>query len=347
MAASLLKGFDYEEAALLLLVLAGAAARAAGVRSPRGVLRHALLARPGSRRWSARSARRSGWGCSPSSTSTTRTSCGGSSSCRAKRRGSCAPRSARRSCCCCSAFARLIGYAPHEAPAPTDADLDDAGAAIARADVDVPVPRLSARQGAAVQRRREPAFVMYGVQGRTWVALGDPVGPDDRARASSSGASSSAATTSAACRCSTKSARRTCICYADFGLTFVKLGEEARVDLTAFTLEGGQARRGTARRFAGSRRTAAPFRIVDRRDVPRDHGAAARRVRRLARGKGERREGVLARLLRRGLPVAVSRSPSSSATAASRRSRTSGPGPQQRGAVDRSDALSPRRARRA
>ena len=27
--------------------------------------------------------------------------------------------------------------------------------------------------------------------------------------------------------------------YADFGLTFVKLGEEAKVDLTAFTLEGG------------------------------------------------------------------------------------------------------------
>ena len=29
--------------------------------------------------------------------------------------------------------------------------------------------------------------------------------------------------------------------YADFGLTFVKLGEEARVDLHAFGLEGGHA----------------------------------------------------------------------------------------------------------
>ena len=29
--------------------------------------------------------------------------------------------------------------------------------------------------------------------------------------------------------------------YADFGLTFVKLGEEARVDLASFSLEGAQA----------------------------------------------------------------------------------------------------------
>ena len=31
--------------------------------------------------------------------------------------------------------------------------------------------------------------------------------------------------------------------YADFGLTFVKLGEEARVDLSRFTLEGGASSR--------------------------------------------------------------------------------------------------------
>jgi phosphatidylglycerol lysyltransferase len=31
--------------------------------------------------------------------------------------------------------------------------------------------------------------------------------------------------------------------YADLGLTFVKLGEEAKVNLSSFTMEGGQARR--------------------------------------------------------------------------------------------------------
>ena len=85
-------------------------------------------------------------------------------------------------------------------------------------------------------------FVMYAVQGRTWVALGDPVGPEDRL---------SALIRLFLERCHDFGGvpvfyeippahlHR----YADFGLTFVKLGEEARVDLTALTLEGSQAAR--------------------------------------------------------------------------------------------------------
>lgn len=55
--------------------------------------------------------------------------------------------------------------------------------------------------------------------------------------------------------------------YADFGLTFVKLGEEARVDLTAFTLEGGHASkyRQALRRLD---KDGANFRIVEREGVP-------------------------------------------------------------------------------
>ena len=103
---------------------------------------------------------------------------------------------------------------------------------------------------------------MYGVQGRTWVALGDPVGPAERLQRADSRAFSSAATTSAACRSSTRSARTHLHRYADFGLTFVKLGEEARVDLTTFTLEGGQAReyRQVIRRLE---KDGATFRVVD------------------------------------------------------------------------------------
>ena len=68
---------------------------------------------------------------------------------------------------------------------------------------------------------------MYGVQGRTWVALGDPVGPAIGASESDPACSSSGATTSAACRCSTRSAPTHLHLYADFGLTSSKLGEEA------------------------------------------------------------------------------------------------------------------------
>ena len=49
--------------------------------------------------------------------------------------------------------------------------------------------------------------------------------------------------------------------YADFGLTFAKLGEEARVPLSSFTLEGG----GTAKTL----RDDAAARAEGRRSVPR------------------------------------------------------------------------------
>jgi phosphatidylglycerol lysyltransferase len=54
--------------------------------------------------------------------------------------------------------------------------------------------------------------------------------------------------------------------YADFGLTLVKLGEEARVDLQAFTLSGGQ---GARHRQALRRldKNGATFRIVEAQDV--------------------------------------------------------------------------------
>ena len=82
--------------------LADLEARAAGVRSPRRVLRHAIFARLDRRGRRALSAHRSGSDSSRSSTSTTRVSSGGSSRSRAMRRDSCALRSAPPSCCCCS-----------------------------------------------------------------------------------------------------------------------------------------------------------------------------------------------------------------------------------------------------
>jgi phosphatidylglycerol lysyltransferase len=85
-------------------------------------------------------------------------------------------------------------------------------------------------------------FVMYAVQGRTWVAMGDPVGPPERApeliRAFLE-------------RCDDFGGtpvfyeiRKDYLhYYADYGLTFVKLGEDARVDLFQFSLEGGKGSR--------------------------------------------------------------------------------------------------------
>jgi phosphatidylglycerol lysyltransferase len=79
------------------------------------------------------------------------------------------------------AFARLIGYAPHAAPIPTAADLQDAEKAIAAQTLTFPNLAFL-RDKALLFDDTRSAFVMYALQGRTWVALGDPVGPEDRPR---------------------------------------------------------------------------------------------------------------------------------------------------------------------
>jgi phosphatidylglycerol lysyltransferase len=163
------------------------------------------------------------------------------------------------------AFARLIGYAPTEAPAPTPADLEDADKAM-RAQTST-FPNLAfLKDKSLLFDETRSAFLMFAVQGRTWVALGDPVGPEERLTdvvrlflercADFGGIPVFYEVTS------THLHR-----YADFGLTFVKLGEEAKVDLTTFSLEGAQAAkyRQLLRRLE---KDGGVFRIVEPDGVP-------------------------------------------------------------------------------
>jgi phosphatidylglycerol lysyltransferase len=139
------------------------------------------------------------------------------------------------------AMARLLGHAPHELEPPSDDDLDTAGRIIAAQDSTFPYLVYLEDKALLFDERRE-AFIMYGVQGRTWVALGDPVGPPERvpelirlfiARCDDYGG------TPVFYEVGTKYLSH----YADFGLTFVKVGEEARVDLREFTLDGPRGAR--------------------------------------------------------------------------------------------------------
>jgi phosphatidylglycerol lysyltransferase len=162
-------------------------------------------------------------------------------------------------------LARLIGYAPHEAPAPSQADLEDAAKAIAAQTSTFPNLAFLKDKALLFDDTRS-AFVMYGVQGRTWAALGDPVGPEERLAdvvrlflercADFGGSPVFYEVTSAHLHL-----------YADFGLTFVKLGEEAKVDLTQFTLEGagGAKYRQLLRRLE---KDGGVFRIVEPAGVP-------------------------------------------------------------------------------
>lgn len=160
---------------------------------------------------------------------------------------------------------RLLRQAPHEAPDPTDEDLADAGRAIAAQTSTAPY-LVYLRDKSILFNEDRTAFVMYGIRGRTWVAMGDPVGPGDRLndmirlfleRCDDFGG------VPAFYEVGPVHLHR----YADFGLTFVKLGEQAKVDLTAFTLEGGQAAkyRNALRRLD---KEGGVFRIVDAADVP-------------------------------------------------------------------------------
>jgi phosphatidylglycerol lysyltransferase len=81
------------------------------------------------------------------------------------------------------------------------------------------------------------AFVMYGTEGRSWVAMGDPIGPKDSAQelvwqfhelADQHGGWTVF-----------YQVRPDMLpIYLEIGLSLLKLGEEARVDLTEFSLEG-------------------------------------------------------------------------------------------------------------
>src|SRR5262249_19499284 len=84
-------------------------------------------------------------------------------------------------------------------------------------------------------------FIMYGVSGRSWVALGDPVGPVDEWHALT--ASFIDESVQHGGWALFYKGRRDHLCmYLDFGLSVVKLGEEARVCLTNFSLDGPERR---------------------------------------------------------------------------------------------------------
>ena len=139
------------------------------------------------------------------------------------------------------ALAQLIRPAPHEADEPTDADLEAATEAIAHHGT-ATASLVYLRDKALLFNEDRSGFVMYGVKGQTFVAMGDPVGPPaaapDLIRAFLE-------------RCDDfggtpvfyEVRKQNLHHYADFGLTFMKLGESARVDLERFTFEGPAASR--------------------------------------------------------------------------------------------------------
>src|SRR5262245_29530423 len=85
---------------------------------------------------------------------------------------------------------------------------------------------------------RGSAFIMYRVRRRSWVALGDPVGPEAE-RGDLAWQFREISDRHAGWAVFYEVGRRSLDLYVDLGLTLMKIGEEARVPLESFSLEGG------------------------------------------------------------------------------------------------------------
>jgi len=118
-----------------------------------------------------------------------------------------------------------------------------------------------------IMSQNEKAFIMYGVEGRSWVSMGDPIGLKEEFPEL------------------VWKFREMCDhyngwtifyevgqdnlpIYLDMGLTFFKLGEEARVRLDTFSIEGGE-RKGLRHTYNKLEKEGCVFEIIPTEDVPK------------------------------------------------------------------------------
>ncbi|MFI4889069.1 MAG: bifunctional lysylphosphatidylglycerol flippase/synthetase MprF [Steroidobacterales bacterium] len=159
---------------------------------------------------------------------------------------------------------RLLRPAPPALVRPSDADLASA-AALIRANDDTTANLALLGDKNLFFNAGRSAFIMYQVSGRSWVAMGDPVGPWPEREALA---------WSFLERCDMMAASPVFYqvtpanlpLYVDLGLNLTKLGEEARVALPTFSLEGG-ARADLRQTHRRAVRDGATFEVVPRAEV--------------------------------------------------------------------------------
>ncbi len=110
------------------------------------------------------------------------------------------------------------------------------------------------------------AFVMFGCQGRSWISMGDPVGPTESADDAAwkfREACDVAGVFAVFYQVSESFLGR----YIDMGMSMMKLGEVARVPLADFSLEGS-SRKDLRRSKKKGTEAGLTFRVIDRSEVP-------------------------------------------------------------------------------
>ena len=163
------------------------------------------------------------------------------------------------------ALASLLRPVSPEPALPGQADLDIVRALVRRSRRTYAYLALIGDKAFLFAENRA-AFIMYGIEGQSWVALGDPVGPEqERAelvwRFHEMSDRHGGWTVFYAIH---EKNRQT---YLDLGLTILKLGEEARIPLETFSLEAPD--RKVLRRLHGKvERKGCVFKVIPAADLP-------------------------------------------------------------------------------
>lgn len=163
------------------------------------------------------------------------------------------------------AASRLLRPAPPEPTLPTAADLARAREVVARS-VDTTANLALLGDKALLFSESGQAFIMYAVEGRTWVALGDPVGPEEE-WAELLWRFRELVDRHGGWTVFYQVRPQGLPLFLDLGLTLLKLGEEARVRLEAFSLEGG-SRKGMRRVRNRLEKEGCTFEVVPVEAVP-------------------------------------------------------------------------------
>jgi phosphatidylglycerol lysyltransferase len=159
----------------------------------------------------------------------------------------------------------IAGRAPVRIVPATKGDLDQAAAIVAQS------PRTSANLALLGDKLllfndSRSAFIMYGIHGRTWVSMGDPVGPGeewDELIWSFREACDRYDAWPVFYQVETERLPL----YLDQGYSLLKLGEEGRVDASKFSLEGS-CRKGLRSNRNKLQKEGCSFEIVPREQIP-------------------------------------------------------------------------------
>ncbi len=138
------------------------------------------------------------------------------------------------------AVARLMRPARPARTLPSDDELN-ALAPVVRASPDAEANLVFLGDKTVLVNDTQTGFVMYSVAGRSWVAMGDPVAPPEE-MAPLAQRFVELCDKHGGWAIFYKASRQQLYLYLDLGLSVVKLGEEARVELEHFSLDGPERR---------------------------------------------------------------------------------------------------------